>query len=210
MRGDAYDPLKRGMDVFVSLMALILLLPVQLVLAVVVLVKHGRPVIFTQPRPGLNGKVFKLYKFRSMRNPSATLVTDEQRLTSFGKALRATSLDELPSLVNVLKGEMSLVGPRPLLVDYLELYTPEQARRHEVRPGVTGLAQVKGRNGLSWDEKFAYDVEYVENRSLMLDLKILIMTAFKAVLREGISANNDVTMPRFTGAAEDSDRDETR
>lgn len=202
MASRPYDRVKRGFDVVVAAVALVVLAPVQLVIAVLVLIKHGWPVLFTQPRPGKDGKIFNLYKFRSMRKPDATHVTDEQRLTSFGKKLRSTSLDELPSLINVIKGDMSLVGPRPLLADYLPLYTPEQARRHEVRPGVTGLAQTQGRNTLTWEEKFAYDVKYVDNRSFLLDLKILIDTVGKTVKRDGINAGEGVTMPRFTGTPE--------
>lgn len=198
-----YDAIKRGLDVVVSLFALVVLAPVQIAIAIAVLVKHGWPVIFTQSRPGKDGKVFKLYKFRSMRHTSAELTTDEQRLTSFGRKLRSTSLDELPSLLNVLKGEMSLVGPRPLLVDYLPLYSPEQARRHEVRPGVTGLAQTSGRNALSWEDRFALDVYYVDHRSFLLDMTILARTVMKVVARDGISAPGDATMPRFEGSRAD-------
>ena len=161
-----YDVVKRGLDVTVSAVGLVLSAPVQLVTAGVVLAAHGRPVLFRQARPGKDGIVFELVKFRTMRHPDATHVTDADRLTSVGRFLRSTSLDELPTLWNVLKGDMSLVGPRPLLVEYLPRYSPEQARRHEVRPGVTGLAQVSGRNGVAWEDKFALDVEYVDRRSL--------------------------------------------
>ncbi len=170
------DVAKRGMDIAVSAVGLVLSAPVQLVTAGVVLAAHGRPVLFRQPRPGRDGVVFVLVKFRTMRHPDASHVTDADRLTSVGRFLRSTSLDELPTLWNVLKGDMSLVGPRPLLVEYLPRYTPEQARRHEVRPGVTGLSQVSGRNGLAWEDRLALDVEYVDRRSLRLDLAILART----------------------------------
>lgn len=164
--------------------------------------KLGSPVFFTQIRPGLKGASFKMVKFRTMtdeRGPDGKLLPDAQRLPAFGRWLRATSLDELPELWNVLKGEMSLVGPRPLLMQYLPLYSPEQARRHEVRPGVTGWAQVNGRNAISWEDKFKLDVWYVDNRSLWLDIKILWLTVKKVVVREGISADGEATMPAFTG-----------
>lgn len=194
-----YDGLKRVLDIVGAAIGLIVLSPVIAVTAVLVAVKLGRPVIFAQPRPGLDGKIFTLYKFRSMRNIDRVKgwVTDEQRLTSFGKALRATSLDELPSLWNVLRGDMSFVGPRPLLVEYLGRYTPEQARRHEVRPGITGLAQASGRNALTWERKFALDVKYVDRRSLGVDLRILVATARSVLVREGISAEGHVTMSKF-------------
>jgi lipopolysaccharide/colanic/teichoic acid biosynthesis glycosyltransferase len=191
---------KRGLDVTVSAIGLVVSAPVQLVTAGVVLRAHGRPVLFRQPRPGRDGVVFELVKFRTMRHPDATHVTDADRLTSVGRLLRSTSLDELPTLWNVLKGDMSLVGPRPLLVEYLPRYSTDQARRHEVRPGVTGLAQVSGRNGLSWEDKFALDVEYVDNRSLRLDLVILFRTVRSVVRRQGISGDGEATMSVFMGS----------
>ena len=168
------------------------------------LIKHklGSPVLFRQVRPGFQGQPFQMVKFRSMtdaRGPDGQLLPDAERLTPFGRFLRASSLDELPGLWNVLKGDMSLVGPRPLLMEYLPLYSPEQARRHNVRPGITGWAQVNGRNALSWDEKFKLDVWYVDNRSLRLDIKILWLTVRKVLVREGISAAGEATMPKFTG-----------
>jgi len=165
--------------------------------------KLCRPVFFRQIRPGLNGQPFQMLKFRTMtdeRGPDGALLPDAVRLTPFGRWLRATSLDELPELWNVLKGDMSLVGPRPLLMEYLPLYTPEQARRHEVRPGITGWAQVNGRNAISWEDKFQLDVWYVDNRSLWLDIKILWLTVKKVLLRDGISAAGEATMPRFAGS----------
>lgn len=165
----------------------------------------GWPVIFSQERPGLHGRLFRLYKFRSMRDlrdANGKLLPDEQRLTRFGRFLRSSSLDELPEFFNVLKGDMSLVGPRPLLVQYLERYTPEQARRHEVRPGITGWAQVNGRNALSWEEKFKLDVWYVDHRTFWLDIKILFMTLAKVFKREGISAEGSATAPEFMGTKE--------
>ena len=194
------DVAKRGMDVAVSAVGLVLSAPVQLVTAGVVLVAHGRPVLFRQPRPGRDGVVFELVKFRTMRHPDATHVTDADRLTSVGRFLRSTSLDELPTLWNVLKGDMSIVGPRPLLVEYLPRYSPEQARRHEVRPGVTGLAQVSGRNGVAWEDKLALDVEYVDTRSLTLDLAILARTVSSVLKREGISGGGEATMSVFVGS----------
>jgi lipopolysaccharide/colanic/teichoic acid biosynthesis glycosyltransferase len=173
-----------------------------LVLVVLVRGRLGKPVLFRQVRPGLYGKPFEMLKFRTMKDvvsPHGPPLPDAARLTDFGKKLRATSLDELPELWNVLKGEMSLVGPRPLLMDYLPLYSVEQARRHDVRPGITGWAQVNGRNAISWPEKFALDVWYVDNRSLWLDLKIILMTIAKAVRREGITGDNSVSAERFTG-----------
>ena len=196
----AYDVAKRVLDAGVAAAGLVVTAPVQAAVALAVLKVHGRPVLFRQPRPGKDGKVFELVKFRTMLPPDAQRVSDADRLTSLGALLRATSLDELPTLWNVLKGDMSLVGPRPLLVQYLERYSPEQARRHEVRPGITGLAQVRGRNNLDWDEKFALDVEYVDNRSLGLDLRILWETVAVVLQRRGISADGHVTMSEFRGA----------
>ena len=195
----AYDPVKRVLDVIAASVLLVLTLPVQLIVALLVAVRLGRPVLFAQPRPGKGGKVFTLYKFRSMKDVDVArgLVRDEDRLTPFGRRLRATSLDELPTLYNVLVGDMSMVGPRPLLVEYLERYTPEQARRHEVRPGVTGLAQVRGRNSISWEEKFALDVQYVEQRSFALDARVLWSTVAVVFRQHGISSRGHVTMPKF-------------
>jgi len=203
-----YDIAKRGLDVMVSAVGLVLSAPVQLVTAGVVMRAHGRPVLFRQPRPGQDGVVFELVKFRTMRHPDATHVTDADRLTSVGRFLRSTSLDELPTLWNVLKGDMSLVGPRPLLVEYLPRYSPQQARRHEVRPGVTGLAQVSGRNGVAWDDKFALDVEYVDRRSLRLDLAILARTVRSVLQRQGISGDGEATMSVFTGSQPQQVRDD--
>lgn len=194
-----YLPLKRGLDVCGAAVALVLLSPVIAITSLVVAVGLGRPVIFKQPRPGLNEKVFTLYKFRTMKNIDidAELVTDAQRLTKLGKFLRSTSVDELPSLWNVLTGDMSFVGPRPLLVEYLDRYSPEQARRHEVRPGVTGLAQVQGRNSISWEEKFRLDVEYVDELSFPLDACILRRTVTVVFQQKGISSRGQVTMSEF-------------
>jgi len=194
--------MKRALDVTVSLVSLVLFSPVFLTLFVLVGYFLGNPAFFVQTRPGLNGKPFRMYKFRTMnerRDSSGELLPDSQRLTRLGQFLRSTSLDELPELWNVLKGDMSLVGPRPLLMEYLPLYSPEQARRHEVRPGVTGWAQVNGRNALSWDEKFKLDVWYVDNQSLWLDIKILFLTVKKVLVREGISADGEATMSKFKG-----------
>ena len=194
-----YDVVKRGLDVVVSAVALVLLSPVIIATAVLVAVKLGRPVVFAQARPGKDGRIFTLYKFRSMRSVDEARgwVTDADRLTPFGVRLRSTSLDELPSLWNVLRGDMSIVGPRPLLVEYLERYTPEQARRHEVRPGITGLAQVTGRNAISWESKFRQDVRYVDRRSAGLDLRIVLATIGSVLKRDGISAEGHVTMSKF-------------
>ncbi|WP_315107601.1 sugar transferase [uncultured Microbacterium sp.] len=194
-----YDLPKRLIDAAGAAVALVALSPVILLAALFVAVNLGRPVIFSQPRPGLGGKVFTLYKFRSMREVDAARgqVTDEQRLTRFGRLLRASSLDELPSLWNVFRGDMSFVGPRPLLVEYLGRYTPEQARRHDVRPGVTGLAQVSGRNTVAWEDRFRLDVDYVDRRSLALDARVLVATVRSVVRREGISAEGHATMRKF-------------
>ncbi|KAE8765246.1 sugar transferase [Georgenia thermotolerans] len=197
-----YDFVKRGGDLVVAGLGLALTAPMQAAVAVAVARNLGRPVLFRQERSGRNGEPFRLVKFRTMRdvNPAAGMVSDAERMTPFGAKLRATSLDELPSLWNVLRGDMSLVGPRPLLPQYLPLYTSEQARRHEVRPGVTGYAQVSGRNALSWEERFALDVEYVERRSFLLDLRILVATIRTVVRREGIAAEGHVTMAPFIGS----------
>jgi len=196
-----YPLVKRAADVVFATAALIISFPLQAGVALIVAVKLGRPVLFKQPRPGKGGQIFTLYKFRTMTNVDSEggLVTDEQRLTSFGKALRSTSLDELPTLMNVLRGDMSLVGPRPLLVSYLERYSPHQARRHEVRPGVTGLAQVSGRNELSWEDRFELDIRYVDGCSLWLDLSILRRTVRAVIRRDGITAAGSATMPEFRG-----------
>jgi lipopolysaccharide/colanic/teichoic acid biosynthesis glycosyltransferase len=195
--------MKRLLDIVVSASMLVLLAPFLILLAALVRSRLGSPVLFRQIRPGRDGRPFMMVKFRTMRDArdaAGNPLPDSERLTPFGGFLRSTSLDELPELFNVLKGDMSLVGPRPLLMEYLPLYSPEQARRHEVRPGVTGWAQVNGRNALSWDEKFALDVWYVDNRSIWLDVKILVLTAYKVLKRSGISAEGEATMPRFTGA----------
>ena len=179
-----------------------MLLPVYLGLAVLVRVFIGKPLFFCQQRPGLNGNIFNLYKFRSMHNhcdDQQRSLSDEQRLGRFGQLLRSTSLDELPSLLNVLKGDMNFIGPRPLLVEYLPIYSKEQARRHEVKPGITGWAQVNGRNAISWEQKFELDVWYVDNQSFWLDIKIVFLTVKKVFVREGISADNEATMPPFVG-----------
>lgn len=194
--------MKRLFDLLASVMGLLLLAIPLAVLAWQVRRKLGSPVLFTQVRPGLYGRPFRMVKFRTMTDAcdaSGALLPDAQRLTPFGRFLRASSLDELPELWNVLRGEMSLVGPRPLLMEYLPLYSPEQARRHEVRPGITGWAQVNGRNAISWADKFALDVWYVDHRSLWLDVRILWLTVRKVLVREGISAAGEVTMPRFEG-----------
>jgi lipopolysaccharide/colanic/teichoic acid biosynthesis glycosyltransferase len=195
--------LKRAFDILISATALVAFSPFFLCLALLVWFNIGRPVFFTQVRPGLCARPFKMIKFRTMtneHNAKGELMGDAERLTALGKFLRSTSLDEFPELWNVLKGEMSLVGPRPLLVEYLPLYSLEQARRHEIRPGITGWAQVNGRNTISWDEKFILDVWYVDNQSLLLDIKILWMTVKKVVTREGISADGQVTTSKFTGS----------
>lgn len=194
--------IKRIFDIIISALALSLLAPVFAIVALLSLKKLGSPIIFAQMRPGLDGRPFRMFKFRTMtdtRNAEGVLLPDTDRLPPFGIWLRATSMDELPELWNVLKGDMSLVGPRPLLMEYLPLYSAEQARRHEVRPGITGWAQVNGRNSLGWDEKFALDVWYVDNRSFMLDSYVLWMTLIKVFKREGISSNGEATMARFEG-----------
>ncbi len=193
------DRLKRAFDVVVGGTVLIASLPVQAAVAVAIRRSMGSPVLFRQQRPGKEGVVFELVKFRTMRHPDGDHVTDAERLTPLGRWLRSTSLDELPTLWNVLKGDMSLVGPRPLLVEYLPLYSSEQARRHEVRPGVTGLAQISGRNALSWEDKFALDVEYVGRRCTSMDLRILVLTLREVARREGISGIGTATMTPFTG-----------
>lgn len=197
--------IKRLLDVILSLLALIVLSPVLLVTAVLVRVKLGSPIIFQQERPGKSEQVFRLYKFRSMtdeRDENGNLLPDEQRLTAFGKALRRTSLDELPELVNILRGDMSIVGPRPLLVKYLPLYNEEQRHRHDVRPGLTGWAQVHGRNLLSWEDKFRYDVWYTQNVRFLTDVQVVLLTVKSLFARNGISSETSVTMEEFTGTKE--------
>lgn len=194
--------MKRLFDFLISAVMILLLCWLFVIVGILIKMKLGSPIVFTQPRPGKNGKVFNVYKFRSMtdeRDEHCELLPDEIRLTRFGQLLRKLSLDELPQLFNVLKGDMSFVGPRPLLVSYLPLYNERQARRHEVRPGITGWAQVNGRNAISWEQKFEYDVWYVENQSFLLDLKILFLTVKKVFISEGISQNGHATMPMFEG-----------
>lgn len=194
--------LKRFLDIIVSILTLVLLAPVLAVVAVLVGTRLGRPVLFSQVRPGLNGKPFRMVKFRSMtdaRDASGDLRPDAERLTAFGRWLRSTSLDELPEIWNILKGDMSWVGPRPLLMSYLPLYNERQRRRHEVRPGITGWAQINGRNAVDWPERFELDVWYVEHRSLLLDIRILFATIHKVVRRDGISAAGEATMTAFAG-----------
>ncbi|MGN4712381.1 sugar transferase [Bacillus cereus group sp. MYBK222-1] len=193
---------KRPMDFMLSLIAIIMLSPVFLIVAFLVKTKLGSPVLFKQERPGLNGTIFKMYKFRTMtdeKNENGELLPDSVRLTKFGKFLRSTSLDELPGLFNIFKGDMSIIGPRPLLVQYLPLYNEHQKRRHEVRPGLSGLAQVNGRNAISWEEKFNYDVEYVDNVSFTTDWKIILLTIKKVFIREGINSETAATMEPFKG-----------
>lgn len=193
---------KRLMDLLLSLIALALFSPLLIAIAILVRFKLGSPILFTQSRPGLNEEIFKLYKFRTMTNQrdiNGTLLSDEKRLTSFGIFLRSTSLDELPSLVNIIKGDMSIVGPRPLLIQYLPLYNSHQKRRHEVRPGLTGLAQVNGRNAINWDQRFDLDIQYIENISFIGDWKIIFKTIKKVLVRDGISSNVSATMEVFTG-----------
>jgi len=199
----AGNPVPRVFDLLFSSILLIIALPVFVIISILVMIFLGRSIFFYQKRPGLHAKPFIMVKFRTMldvRNPSGELLSDSKRLTKFGRFLRSTSLDELPELWNVLKGDMSLVGPRPLLVEYLPLYSERQSRRHEVRPGITGWAQVNGRNAISWDEKFELDVWYVDNQSIWLDVKILWLTVKKVIVRDGITAQGDVTMPIFRGS----------
>ena len=194
--------MKRLFDIVVALIALLLFSPILLIVAILIARRLGSPVLFRQVRPGLNGRLFTMVKFRSMRDAvdkQGNPLPDDQRLTPFGAWLRASSLDELPELWNVLKGDMSLVGPRPLLVEYLPLYSPEQARRHDVRPGITGWAQVNGRNAISWDDKFRLDCWYVDHRSLALDLKILLLTVRRVFKRDGITQEGHVSAEKFTG-----------
>lgn len=194
--------IKRPMDFFLALIALIILSPLFLIIAILVKVNLESPVIFRQERPGLNEEIFVLYKFRTMtdsKDENGNLLPDSMRLTRFGKFLRSTSLDELPSLFNILKAELSIVGPRPLLVKYLPLYDEKQRRRHEVRPGLTGLSQVSGRNAISWEERFELDVKYVDNITFLGDIKIIFLTVMKVIKREGINSESHATMPAFQG-----------
>lgn len=196
------DAMKRLFDIAVAFIALLLFSPILLIVAILIARRLGSPVLFRQVRPGLNGRLFTMVKFRSMRDAvdkQGNPLPDDQRLTPFGAWLRASSLDELPELWNVLKGDMSLVGPRPLLVEYLPLYSPEQARRHDVRPGITGWAQVNGRNAISWDDKFRLDCWYVDHRSFVLDLKILWLTVRRVFKRDGITQEGHVSAEKFTG-----------
>jgi sugar transferase EpsL len=194
---------KRTIDIVFSAIALALLIPFLLLVAFLIRITMGKPILFVQERPGRHESIFRIYKFRTMHDllgPQGELLPDDARITRIGKFLRATSLDELPELLNVLKGDMSLVGPRPLRVEYLHLYTPQQARRHEVRPGITGWAQVNGRNAVSWEKRFEFDVWYVDHWTVGLDLRILWRTALNVLRREGISAPDHATMPPFTGS----------
>lgn len=196
---------KRPLDFLLSLIALIILSPILLITAILVRIKLGSPIIFKQQRPGLNEKIFTIYKFRTMtdaKDENGNLLPDSERLTSFGRFLRSTSIDELPELVNILKGDMSIVGPRPLLVEYLPLYNEKQKLRHCVRPGLTGLAQVNGRNAITWEDKFDLDVKYVNNVSFVRDWKIIFLTLKKVFIREGINSNNEATMESFKGNLE--------
>lgn len=197
--------MKRLLDFLLSLIAIIVLSPVLLIVYILVRIKLGTPAIFKQKRPGKDEKIFTLYKFRTMtdeKDENGNLLPDEKRLTKFGKMLRSTSLDELPELINILKGDMAIVGPRPLLVEYLELYNEQQKHRHDVRPGLTGLAQVNGRNALSWEDKFNTDIVYINNVTFLEDIKIILKTIQKVFKREGISGENTETMQRFTGNKE--------
>lgn len=199
--------MKRVIDFFLSAIALVVFSPFLILLVILSIAFLGKPVFFRQIRPGLHGKPFEMIKFRTMLHAvddNGSLLPDSERMTTFGAFLRSTSLDELPELWNVLKGDMSLVGPRPLLMEYLPLYSPEQYRRHEVRPGISGWAQINGRNALSWEEKFRLDVWYVDNHSLLLDLKIILLTLKKVVVREGVSAEGHVTAPPFKGSGNES------
>lgn len=197
---------KRFLDYLLTLPGIVVMAPVIVLTIILVRMKIGSPVLFTQDRPGHHSKIFRIYKFRTMtdeKDSDGNLLPDEDRLVPFGRFLRSTSLDELPALLNVLKGDMSLVGPRPLLIEYLDRYSAEQARRHDVRPGITGWAQVNGRNGLSWEEKFVLDVWYVDNQSLWLDLRILLLTVWKTLKRENINQQGQATMKKFMGTGQD-------
>jgi undecaprenyl phosphate N,N'-diacetylbacillosamine 1-phosphate transferase len=194
---------KRPMDIVLSLVAMIVLSPVLILVAILVRIKLGSPILFKQKRPGLNGKIFTIYKFRTMtseKGENGMLLADSKRLTKFGRMLRSTSVDELPELINIIKGDMSIVGPRPLLVQYLDLYDDHQKRRHEVRPGLSGYAQVNGRNAIRWEDKFNMDVEYVDNISFIGDVKIILKTIKKVFLKEDISSKSSITMEPFSGS----------
>lgn len=195
--------IKRIFDIVLSFLLIILLLPFLLLLSLLIRANLGKPILFKQQRPGKDGKIFTMYKFRTMsdkKDEKGQLLSDELRMTKFGNFLRGTSLDEFPELYNVFKGEMSFVGPRPLLVEYLDRYTPVQARRHELKPGITGWAQVNGRNAISWEEKFKLDIWYIDNWSLLLDIKILVLTAIKVLKRDGITQEGNVTMSKYMGS----------
>lgn len=197
-----YKIIKRLIDILSSFFGLLFLLPFLIIVSILILIKMGKPVFFTQDRPGLKGRIFKMIKFRTMLNTkdeNGNLLPDRMRKTKLGSFLRASSIDELPELINVLKGDMSLVGPRPLLIEYLPLYNEHQARRHDVRPGITGLAQVSGRNAITWEEKFDHDVKYVDNISLFLDIKILFLTLKKVFIKEGVNFESDTKNNRFAG-----------
>jgi len=212
-RGFYCRHIKRPLDFLLSLLALIILSPVLLVLGILVRVKLGSPVIFKQKRPGLNEKIFTLYKFRTMiekKDENGHLLPDEVRLTKFGRLLRSTSLDELPELMNIVKGDMSIVGPRPLLVQYLPLYNEHQRRRHEVRPGLTGLAQVNGRNAISWEDKFEYDIKYINQVAFLMDCRLIINTVSKVIKHEGINSEKSVTMEFFNGDYKKTMHENTR
>lgn len=191
--------IKRACDLAAAITLLVLLSPIMLITSAIILLCMGRPVLFCQQRPGMHGKLFLIYKFRTMRNADHKHISDAQRLTRFGKFLRSTSIDELPQIINVLRGDMSLVGPRPLLPEYLDIYSPRQARRHDVPPGITGWVQVNGRNNLSWQERFDLDVWYVDHQSLWLDLRILLTTIIKVLKREGICSEGEATTSPFAG-----------
>lgn len=194
--------IKRSFDLIVAVIAFIVLFPLLIITAVLIRIKLGSPIIFKQKRPGLNEKIFTLYKFRTMtdkKDDQGVLLPDSERLTKFGKFLRSTSIDELPGLINIIKGDMSIIGPRPLLVKYLPLYDERQNRRHDVKPGLTGLAQINGRNAISWEQKFDYDIQYVENISFIGDLIIILITIKKVIIRDGIASRTSSTMEEFKG-----------
>jgi len=203
-----YNHLKRVFDFLLALVLIIMLLPLYILISILILATLGQPILFKQKRPGYKEKIFEIYKFRTMTNDkdkNGNLLSDQERLKGIGKFIRSTSLDELPQLFNVLKGEMSFVGPRPLLVEYLPLYNERQKKRHNVKPGITGWAQVNGRNAISWEDKFELDIWYVENQSFLLDMKILWMTFLKVVKRDGINSKNSVTMEKFIGGNVDDE-----
>ncbi|MBF8436532.1 sugar transferase [Halanaerobiaceae bacterium Z-7014] len=202
--------IKRILDIVLSVLGLVVLSPLFIIISIMVYFKLGSPVFFVQRRPGKDEKIFDLIKFRTMtdeRDDNGELLPDRIRLTKFGKFLRSTSIDELPELINVIKGEMSLIGPRPLLVEYIDRYNEFQARRHEMRPGITGLAQINGRNALTWEEKFEYDIEYIDNYSLLLDFKIIIKTIIQVFKRDGINQKDNVTMTKFKGSENNNSLD---